>query len=115
MTEVVFASLSAFWLGLLTSVSPCPLATNIAAISFVGRRLDSPRQVLVAGVLYTLGRALTYSVLGALLVASLLDAPLLSHFLQKYLNQVLGPLLILVGMALLDLLSLGSASAGGSV
>lgn len=106
--EVVIATLSAFWLGVLTSISPCPLATNLAAISYVGRRLENPRQVFLGGLVYTLGRALAYAVLGALLVASLLHAPVLSHVLQKYLNQALGPLLIIIGMFLLELLSFGS-------
>jgi cytochrome c biogenesis protein CcdA len=95
---------SAFWLGILTSISPCPLATNIAAISFIGRRVGNPRLVFLTGLLYTLGRALTYSVLGALLVSSILSAPYISHLLQKYMNKILGPILILVGMFLLELI-----------
>jgi len=106
MIELVLASLSAFWLGALTSISPCPLATNLAAISYVGRRLEKPRLVLLGGLLYTLGRALTYGLLGALLVSSLLNAPHLAQFLQRHLNQALGPLLILIGMFLLELLAL---------
>ena len=97
---------AALWLGLLTSISPCPLATNIAAVSFVAKSLDRPRDVFFAGLLYTAGRAALYALLGALLVWSLIATPYLSHFLQKYLNQVLGPLLILTGMVVLDLLQL---------
>lgn len=95
---------SAMWLGLLTSISPCPLATNIAAISYIGKQADSPRTVLLTGTLYTLGRALTYVILGTLLVASLLSVPALSNALQHYMNKILGPVLIVVGMFLLDLL-----------
>lgn len=110
--EFLLAAFSALWLGVLTSISPCPLATNIAAMTYVGRRMDSPRRVLLGGLAYTLGRAVAYAVLGALLVASLMNAPVLSHVLQKYLNQVLGPLLIVIGMFLLELLSLpGTGSA----
>jgi cytochrome c biogenesis protein CcdA len=90
----------------LTSLSPCPLATNIAAISFISRRVQSRHIVALTGALYTLGRALTYIVLAWLLVASVLAAPQLSHFLQKYMNKLLGPVLILVGMVLLDLITL---------
>ncbi|HEV2396027.1 MAG TPA: aromatic aminobenezylarsenical efflux permease ArsG family transporter [Candidatus Sulfotelmatobacter sp.] len=97
---------SATWLGVLTSISPCPLATNIAAISYIGKQADRPRTVLLTGSMYTLGRALTYVILGALLVASLLSVPGLSNFLQHYMNKVLGPVLVLVGMSLLDLLRL---------
>jgi len=108
----VFGIGSAIWLGILTSISPCPLATNIAAVSFVGQRIDNPRRVLLAGLLYTAGRTLTYVVLGALLVNSLLSAPGLSRFLQTHMNQWLGPVLILAGMFLLGLLSFASSGSG---
>jgi cytochrome c biogenesis protein CcdA len=101
------ALLSALWLGILTSVSPCPLATNIAAVSYIGRRLDNPRRVVVAGLLYTLGRTLAYVALGALLVLSLVSAPYVSEFLQKYMNKILGPVLVVAGMFLLDLIRVG--------
>lgn len=112
MTELLLGLASAFWLGILTSISPCPLATNITAISFVGRRVDSPFKVFLAGLLYTAGRTLTYLVLGMLLVSSLLSAPYLSHALQKYMNKFLGPLLILVGMVLLELISVSFSGSG---
>lgn len=97
---------SAVWLGILTSISPCPLATNIAAISFIGRRVESPRKVVAAGLLYTLGRMITYLVLGILIVASVLSIPELAMFLQQNMNKFLGPILIVVGMFLLELISL---------
>ena len=114
MTELLLGVASAFWLGILTSISPCPLATNIAAISFVGRQVESPFKVFLAGVLYTAGRTLTYLVLGVLLVFSLLSAPYVSHLLQKYMNKALGPLLILVGMVLLELISFTFSGPGVS-
>lgn len=100
------AAASAFWLGVLTSISPCPLATNIAAISFISRRLDHPRQAVWAGLLYTLGRTLTYLGLAAALVLGFSAIPELSRFLQKYMNQLLGPILILAGMFLLEMIPL---------
>ncbi len=112
MGEVLLAMATAFWLGILTSISPCPLATNIAAISFISRRVENPRQVFSAGLLYTLGRSLTYLVLGALLVSSLISAPYLSYWLQKYMNKLLGPILILVGMVLLGLIQLKTSGIG---
>jgi len=105
--DVYFVALgSALWLGILTSISPCPLATNIAAISFIGRRVDSPRKVVAAGLLYTLGRMVTYLVLGILIVASVLSIPELAMFLQQNMNKFLGPILIVVGMFLLELITL---------
>ena len=84
MGPLALAAATAVWFGILTSVSPCPLATNIAAICFVGKRVDSVRHVLLGGLLYTLGRV--------------------STFLQEHMNKLLGPLLIIVGMILVDLI-----------
>ncbi len=103
MSEYALAAASALWLGVLTSLSPCPLATNIAAVSYLGRSAGHPRSVLAAGTLYTVGRALAYVVLAWLLVASLLSAPHVSHLLQKYMNRLLGPVLVVAGMLLLEL------------
>ena len=105
---------SAFWLGVLTSISPCPLATNIAAISFIGRQVGSPRRVFLSGFLYALGRTVAYLALGVLLVASVLSVPDLSMFLQRYMNKLLGPLLIIVAMFLLELVSFSIPGAGVS-
>ena len=103
MQEQILAIATALWLGILTSISPCPLATNIAAISYIGRRVAHPRHVMATGLLYMTGRAAAYLVLGALLVTSLVSAPFISHILQKYSMKVLGPLLIIVGMFMLGL------------
>jgi len=101
--EAIFL-FTAIWLRILTSVSPCPLATNIAAVSFISRRITQRNTVFLSGILYTLGRSLTYIVLGVLIVKTLVDVPILSDFLQRYVNKILGIVLILVGMVLLDLL-----------
>lgn len=98
------ASATALWLGVLTSISPCPLASNIAAISFVGRRVGQPRYVLLAGVLYTLGRTIAYVGLAAVILLGTMGSGEVSRFLQRYMNQMLGPVLILVGMLLLGLM-----------
>jgi cytochrome c biogenesis protein CcdA len=95
------ALLSAIWMGVLTAISPCPLATNIAAISFISRRVDSKKYVLLSGFLYTLGRTLAYVILGMIITAGMLASSDISLFLQKYLNEALGPILILLGMVLL--------------
>jgi cytochrome c-type biogenesis protein len=96
--------LSALWLGILTSISPCPLATNIAAISFVGRNLGSPQKILWSGVLYSAGRMLVYITISVLAVASLLSLPEVSFFLETNMHKIIGPLLIVVGIILLDVL-----------
>jgi cytochrome c biogenesis protein CcdA len=114
MSELLMAAGTALWLGILTSISPCPLATNIAAISFIGRRVAHGRQVLLSGVLYTLGRVIAYAALGIILAVSILSVTELSFTLQRYMNKLMGPLLIIVGMFLLELLSFNSSGAGVS-
>ncbi|HAT09836.1 MAG TPA: cytochrome C biogenesis protein, partial [Planctomycetes bacterium] len=94
----------AAWLGLLTAISPCPMATNIAAIGFLGRRVESPRAVLLAGLLYTLGRMVAYLGVAILAVWGLASLPDLAHFLQGGFNAILGPVLVVVGMLLTGLL-----------
>lgn len=103
---------SALWLGFVTSISPCPLATNVAAMSYLARYTGSRRLQLLAGLLYALGRAVAYTLVGGILSFGLLSAPALSAFLQQHMDQLLGPLLLLVGMALLGLLP-GMPSFGG--
>ncbi len=92
---------SALWLGILTAISPCPMATNIAAISFISRQVGDRRGVLGAGLLYTLGRTVAYVALAVLIMSGLTATADLSRFLQKYLNLALGPVLILLGLILL--------------
>lgn len=104
MESFIIPIFSAFWLGILTSISPCPLATNIAAISYISRNVEDKRSVLFSGILYTGGRLLTYLILGIILVTSLLSISELSIFLQKYMNRLLGPVLIIAGMFLLELI-----------
>lgn len=113
MSELILNAGLAVWLGILTSISPCPLATNIVAISYIGRKVDRPVMILMTGLLYTLGRALTYSVLGVLLVSSVLSAPRISFWLQINMVKIIGPILIVAGMFLLGLL--GAAGSGRSV
>jgi cytochrome c-type biogenesis protein len=103
---------AALYLGILTSISPCPLATNIAAISYVGRKVGNSRAVIAAGLLYTLGRCLLYLGLAALLATTALSVPAVSVFLQRYMHLVLGPVFLLLGMFLVGLITtnLGGAT-----
>jgi cytochrome c biogenesis protein CcdA len=114
VSELAVAAASALWLGILTSISPCPLATNIAAVSFLGRRVDKPRLVFGGGLLYALGRALAYVALGAFLLAGLMSAPGVSSFLQRHINRIVGPLLVVVGLFLLELIRVRLPGLGRS-
>lgn len=69
-----FSMFAAFMLGLLAALSPCPLATNITAIGYVGKDFNSPRRVFISGIVYALGRILAYSFLGGILVFLLKEA-----------------------------------------
>jgi len=101
MGAFLLASLSGLWLGILTSISPCPLASNIAALSFISKDCSSTKKVWFSGVGYSVGRALSYLVVAGLVIAAVLSMPELSRALQKYMNKALGPLFILVGGVLL--------------
>ena len=95
---------TAFILGLLTAMSPCPLATNIAAIGYIGKRIDSAKLIVVNGLLYTLGRVLAYTLLGVVLIELLQEGASVfgvQKFVGRYGEMVLGPLLILFGVFML--------------
>jgi len=96
--------LAAFLLGLLTAISPCPLATNIAALSYVSKKLDSRRYTVLASALYTAGRMVAYTLIGVLLVLIGFSASRVSLFFQDYADKFLGPLLIFFGLVMLDVI-----------
>jgi cytochrome c biogenesis protein CcdA len=102
-------ALTALILGLMTAISPCPLATNITAIAYIGREIGDRRRIFLNGLIYTLGRIVSYTLLGFIIYygASKLD---LSIFFQKYLNRFLGPLLIVIGILMLDLIRMRTSS-----
>lgn len=96
----------ALWLGLLTSVSPCPLATNLAATAYLSRRVESRKRAITGTLAYTLGRVAAYAAIAGLLALGLASAPGISHALQRWMPPVLGPLLVIAAMVLLGLISL---------
>ena len=104
MIEIALVLGSALWLGILTSISPCPLATNIAAVSFLSKKINHPKTVLAASITYTAGRMIAYAVLGAIIILSLASVPFIANFLQKYMNKILGPVLIIAGFFSLDII-----------
>ncbi len=104
--------LAALYLGLLTSISPCPLATNIAAISYLGRKVSNTRLVVQTGLLYMLGRCLLYLALAVLLTTTALSIPVVSRIVQTYVHLILGPIFVILGMFLLGLIT---TTAGGTM
>jgi cytochrome c-type biogenesis protein len=108
--------LTAILLGLMTSISPCPLATNITAIGFISKDIDNRNRVFLNGIFYTLGRAMTYTII-ALIIFLGADQISFSSFLQLYGEKFVGPLLIIIGILMLDiirvrLLYLGRLTSG---
>jgi len=105
MTGIFLSFAPALWLGILTSISPCPLASNVAAISFLSKKAAHPALVFISGLAYTLGRMLSYAILGWIIMSSLLSVPQAAQFLQKYMGKAIGPLLIITGAILLDVIT----------
>jgi cytochrome c-type biogenesis protein len=100
-----FPILSAFILGLMTAISPCPLATNITAIAYIGKNIENKRKVFLNGVLYTLGRAFSYVVLGVVLFFGASKFHVASFF-QGNGEKMLGPLLVIIGILMLDVIKI---------
>ena len=111
--DVNIPVLSALLLGLITAISPCPLATNIAALAYVSRRATERRYAIITGALYTLGRMFSYSVIGVLIIVAGLEIPGVATFLQDFGEQVLGPLLIVIGVIMLTINRMSIGSTGG--
>ena len=107
--------LAAFLLGLLTAVAPCPLATNIAAIAYISRNVTDRKYAVITGTLYTLGRMFSYSLLGVLIIVVGLEIPGVSLFLQDVGERVLGPILIVVGLIMLNIDRLSFGKGGGKL
>ncbi|MGM5484660.1 MAG: aromatic aminobenezylarsenical efflux permease ArsG family transporter [Nanobdellota archaeon] len=105
--------IAAFFIGLMTAISPCPLATNITAVAYASKRINNSRHTLWVGFLYTLGRMFTYTLLASLIVWFGLNAQNVSFFLQEYGEKILGPLLVIIGVVMLDILKLNFLSGSG--
>ena len=103
--------LSAFLLGLLTAIAPCPLATNITAIGYISRNIEDRNRVFRNGVVYTAGNALSYTGLAFILYFGA-DQLKLSGFFQQYGEKIVGPLLILIGLVMLGVLKFSFLSTG---
>ncbi len=100
-----YSFLTAIILGLMTAISPCPLATNISAIGFISRNIENRRRVFVNGLVYTLGRAISYTGL-ALIIFFGASKMHVSMIFQGWGERLLGPVLILVGLLMLDVIKI---------
>jgi len=100
-----YAFLTAFILGLMTAISPCPLATNISAIGFISRNLDNRRRVFLNGLVYTLGRVISYTGLAVIIFFGASKVNVASIF-QGWGEKLLGPLLVIIGLFMLDVIKI---------
>lgn len=96
--------IASFFIGLMMAISPCPLATNITAIAYVSRRIDKSRHTLLVGFLYTLGLMTTYVSIASLIVYVGLNTQSIALSLQKYGKELLGPLLVFIGLVMLEVI-----------
>lgn len=110
-TDADFPIVSALVLGLMTAISPCPLATNISAIGFLSRNLTDKKLILWQSLIYTLGRTIAYVGLAALFFIGA-NQMNIQKFVSKYGEKILGPLLILIGVYMLDLIRINIRTSG---
>jgi cytochrome c biogenesis protein CcdA len=110
-----FPLIAAFFIGLMVAISPCPLATNITAIAYISKKIESGKKTILTGFVYTLGRMFTYVVLAFLIVYIGVNVQGISLFLQKYGEKILGPLLIFVGLVMLNIIKLPSLKTGKQI
>jgi len=115
MSTSSFPLIAAFFIGLMTALSPCPLATNITAIAYISKKIGDGKKTLLTGVVYTLGRMFTYVLLASLIVYIGLNVQAISLFLQKYGERILGPLLIIMSLIMLNIIKLPSLKSGDKI
>jgi len=98
--------IAAFFLGLMVSISPCPLATNITAIAYISKKINNGRNTLITGFVYTSGRMATYVSLASLIAYIGISIQAISIFSNNYWDKMLGPLLVFVGLVMLNVIKL---------
>jgi cytochrome c-type biogenesis protein len=106
-----YSFLTAAILGLMTAISPCPLATNISAVGYISRDIEDRRRVFINGLVYTLGRAISYTGIALIIYsgASQID---ISGWFQRWGEKLLGPALIIIGLFMLDFIRINLPGAG---
>ena len=106
--------LTAFLLGVLTSISPCPLATNITAIAYISKEIKTAKYTLLNGIFYTLGRGASYTILAALIYFGLSSFQI-SIIFQGWGDKILGPVLIIIGLIMFGIIRINFTKGGEKV
>jgi cytochrome c-type biogenesis protein len=110
-----FPLIAAFFIGLMTAISPCPLATNITAIAYISKKINNGKHTLLTGFVYTLGRMFTYILLASLIVYIGLNVQSISLSLQKYGERLIGILLVFIGLIMLNIIRLNFIKSSGKL
>jgi cytochrome c biogenesis protein CcdA len=103
---------ASFFIGLMMAISPCPLVTNITAIAYVSKKIGSGIQTLLTGLVFTAGRMVTYVAIASSIVFTGLTAQAIALPLQRYGDLVLGPLFLVIGILMLDVISFPTSFGG---
>jgi len=106
--------LTAFLVGILTSISPCPLATNITAIAYISKDIKTPRHTLLNGLFYTLGRGISYTILASLIYFGLSSFQIARIF-QGWGDKILGPILIVIGLIMFGIVKINFNNGGEKI
>jgi len=115
MGESPVPVVAAFFLGLMTALSPCPLATNITAIAYISKRIENSRHTLLTGFVYTLGRMAAYIAVASVIVFFGMNIQIIALGLQRYGERLLGLFLVLCGIYLLDIFHFDRLPGGDRV
>ena len=103
--------ITAFILGLMTAISPCPLAANITAVGYISKDIDNRKRVFYNGLIYTFGRAVTYTAIGLIFWFGA-DQFKISGFIQQWGEKILGPILIIIGVFMLGIIKINFPGFG---
>ena len=106
--------LTAFLLGILTSISPCPLATNITAIAYISKEIKTIKNTLLNGFFYTIGRGISYTLLATLIYFGLSSFQI-SRIFQGWGDKVLGPILIIIGLMMFGIIKINFNKGGEKI
>lgn len=107
--------IAAFFIGLMVSISPCPLVTNITAIAYISKKINNGKSTLITSLVYTLGRMFTYVSLSSLIVYIGVNIQVISTFANSYGDKLLGPLLVFVGLVMLNVIKLPHFNGSSSI
>jgi cytochrome c-type biogenesis protein len=104
-----FPIITAFLIGLMMAISPCPLATNISAMGYISKDIQNKRKTFLNGLYYIIGRIISYTVLSIVLIYFIkqgVSTFKIAQFFTNYGPIILGPLLIIMGLFMLDFIKL---------